>query len=680
MSANHLSHENSPYLLQHAGNPVDWYPWGDEAFEKAKSEDKPVFLSVGYAACHWCHVMAHESFEDPAIAQLMNEHFVNIKVDREERPDIDGIYMQAVVAMTGQGGWPMSVFITPQGEPFYCGTYFPPVRKYNMPAFGELLETIGRLWREDRGALLEIGKQVTQRLQDEFSFGQESTETPDALLNQASLNLARAYDWQNGGWGKAPKFPQPMAVEYLLRRYSRGDKLARDIALHALQQMAKGGMYDILGGGFSRYSTDDHWLVPHFEKMLYDNAQLALVYLHAWLVTGEAWYRRICQETLDFIVRELSHPDGGFFSSLDADSEGQEGKYYLWTADEIRAVLNNEAEYSLFAAAYRFTAAGNFEGKTVLQRAAETDALAGKFNLAPAQVEASLQKSRQKLLEVRSRRIRPATDDKVLVSWNALALTAFAEAGRYLNRPDYTAVAQKNAGFLVENLVQDGKLQRSWRSGIARHNAYLEDFAALIVGLLSLYQTDANLRWYQAAAGLTRQMVHHFQDPQGGFFDTPAYHETLITRPKDLQDNATPSGNALAAQALLLMSSFDHDAVWENVAGQMVNALLPSAIQYPTAFAQWLAAADYFLGPVAQVVIIGNSANQQTLALRQAALSSYAPRQILAQSDYPVAPGAPQLFLDRDLKNGLPTAYVCKEFVCYQPTNQPAEMAGLLKT
>jgi uncharacterized protein YyaL (SSP411 family) len=500
---NHLAHETSPYLLQHAENPVDWYPWGPQALDKARIEDRPIFLSIGYAACHWCHVMAHESFEDPATAAYMNAHFVNIKVDREERPDLDGIYMQAVVALTGQGGWPMSVFLTPDGVPFYGGTYFPPVRRYNMPSFIELLQAVAHAWENDRPGLLESGQQILDHIKEQVEGRPVGAQGPAPLqdtLAQADQSLAGSYDWTHGGWGGAPRFPQPMTIEYLLRRASRGDRQPLELALHALQAMAKGGMYDVVGGGFARYSTDNLWRTPHFEKMLYDNAQLARVYLHAWLVCREdggvrrvgaqglaplpgtpqqatrvgARYivpqqmRRVCEQTLDFVLREMTHPLGGFYSSLDADSEGVEGKFYVWTPQEIQAALGDAREADFVIAAYQVTEQGNFEGKNILQRALSDEQLAERFGLdatgwSVAEVPCRLEALHARLLAARSQRIRPATDDKILVSWNALMLATLAEAGRYLDRPDYLAAAQRNARFLLEYLYQDGRLMRSWR-------------------------------------------------------------------------------------------------------------------------------------------------------------------------------------------------------------------------
>ena len=672
---NHLATENSPYLLQHANNPVNWYPWGSEALDKARSEDKPIFLSIGYAACHWCHVMAHESFEDNTTAALLNEHFINIKVDREERPELDGIYMQAVVALTGHGGWPMSVFLAPDGTPFYGGTYFPPVRRYNMPAFSEVLLAIARLWHEDRSRLMESSKQITQYLQQNPSRSYSSTSLETKKINNAVMHLAQSYDWENGGWGKAPKFPQPMAIEFLLRRATEGDSLARDIAAHALRTMARGGMYDVIGGGFARYSTDDLWRIPHFEKMLYDNAQLSLTYLHGWLVTKEAHFRQVCEHTLDFIDREMSHSLGGFYSSIDADSEDIEGKYYLWTQQEIQVVLNDPLDINLFTAAYNLSEFGNFEGKNVLQRSLPNEELAEKFGLPAEAISDRLKLLHERLLTARSARLRPATDDKILVAWNALALIAFSEAGRYTGRADYLTVAQRNAHFILENLVKNNRLLRSWRAGQARHNAYLEDYAALILGLLSLYQSDSNPEWYSAALKLTDDMITHFTDPEDGFFDTRDDHETLIIRPKDLQDNATPSGNALAAYALLQLAAYEGRSDWRNLAEKMISEIQEAMAQYPLAYAQWLQAADFALGSSYEVALIGDPDDPQTQAFSSILWKSYRPSLVAAISAYPPEPMSPALLSNRLMLNNLPTAYVCQGSVCLQPTNSPEEMA-----
>jgi uncharacterized protein YyaL (SSP411 family) len=676
---NKLINENSPYLLQHANNPVDWHPWGEEALEKARAENKPIFLSIGYAACHWCHVMAHESFEDPEMAAIMNENFVNIKVDREERPDLDSIYMQATTAMTGSGGWPMSVFLTPDLRPFYAGTYFPPVRRHNMPAFRDVLLSLARAWREEQEEVDRVGTQILDYLKPLAKAEGPEKSFTSQTLETATQSILDSYDWSNGGWGQAPKFPQPMTVEFLLRRTvddpSRKEEIVK-LVVHVLNAMARGGMYDVVGGGFARYSVDNYWRVPHFEKMLYDNAQLALAYLHAYLVTGETKFRQICEETLDFVLREMTNAEGGFYSSLDADSEGEEGKFYVWTQDELQQALGQDFES--FKAAYGITPQGNWEGKTVLQRALDDSSLAARFKLDPEGVRRKLIELHRKLLEVRSQRVRPGTDDKVLVMWNALILSAFAEAGRYLKRPDYLDAASRNARFLLDNLVVNGHLQRSWREGQAKHNAYLEDHAALILGLLELYQSDFNDEWFAAASRLAGELVAHFTDPNGGFFDTSDDHESLLVRPKDVQDNATPSGNAMACEALLKLAAFSDEGRYSDLAEKALGQVVDYSTRYPTSFARWLSAADFALGNVKQVAILyetGSDILQDFLSVLQ---STYKPNQVVAASTVPVRPDAPALLNDRLLQDGKTTVYVCEGFVCKNPVTTVAELEKIL--
>ncbi|MFZ5888977.1 MAG: thioredoxin domain-containing protein [Chloroflexota bacterium] len=689
---NHLVSENSPYLLQHANNPVNWYPWGEEALAKARAENKPIFLSIGYAACHWCHVMAHESFEDPETAARMNEHFVNIKVDREERPDLDAIYMQAAVAMTGSGGWPLSVFLTPDLKPFYAGTYFPPVPRYNMPSFKDILAGIIRAWKEQPAEISRISEEVTAHLQQALT-PRLSTDTAftTAHLDAALQNLLDSYDWGYGGWGSAPKFPQPMSIEFLLRRYSQGAKDALKPALHALQAMARGGMYDVVGGGFSRYSTDNFWRVPHFEKMLYDNAQLVRAYLHAWQITGDPFFERIVRETLGFIAREMTHPQGGFYSSLDADSEGEEGKYYTWTLEEIREILKDDTEF--FEAAYGITIKGNWEGKTVLQRALDDASLAARFKLDLETVPAKLAECHARLLTARNTRIRPATDDKILTSWNGLMLAALAEAARVIatarneeiasgaslsHNDTYYKLATRNAEFLLSALRPNGKLRHSWREGRATNEVFLEDYAALILGLLELYQTDFQNKWFAAAKELTDEMIERFNDPSGGFFDTPQDGGQLLLRPKDLQDNATPSGNALACEALLKLAEFTGEGKYRDLAEKALRLVVGMATRYPAAFARWLSAADMALGNVKQVAVVYDANGENASALIRAVQSRFLPNVVLAVSAYPPAEDAPALLRDRPPKENKPTAYVCEGFVCKTPVTSVEEVKQLL--
>ena len=678
---NNLIAANSPYLLQHANNPVNWYPWGEEALTKARNENKPIFLSIGYAACHWCHVMAHESFEDEATAAFMNENFVNIKVDREERPDLDAIYMQATVAMTGSGGWPMSVFLTPELKPFYAGTYFPPVQRYNMPAFKDVLAGIARAWREEPEEVSRVSGQVSSHLQQSLA-GVQTSDTPlqQEHLSAVAKALVESYDWGYGGWGGAPKFPQPMTIEFLLRRYAAGEEAALKPVIHVLKAMSRGGMYDVVGGGFSRYSVDNFWRVPHFEKMLYDNAQLARVYIHAWQITKDPHFKQIVIETLDFVARELTEPSGGFYSSLDADSEGEEGKFYVWTLEEIRQVLKEDAEF--FETAYGITGRGNWEGKTVLQRALDDSSLAARFKLDSESVPVKLAEAHVRLLAARSTRIRPGTDDKILTAWNGLMLATVAEAARALDEPElqskYLLLATRNAEFIMEALRPDGKLKRSWRQDKITNEVFLEDYAALILGLIELYQTDFQDKWFASALELTEEMLSLFSDPNGGFYDTSIENKELLLRPKDLQDNATPSGNALACEALLRLAAFTDNGKYRDLAEKSLSLIANQALRYPTSFARWLAAADFALGHVKQIAVLYKSNREDARDLLQTIQSEYRPNMVTAASSYPPSEQTPTLLMDRPLKDGRPTVYVCEGFVCKYPVNTIFDLQGLL--
>ncbi len=672
--SNRLANETSPYLLQHADNPVDWYPWGSEALEHARRENKPIFLSIGYAACHWCHVMAHESFEDPETAALMNDHFVNIKVDREERPDLDSVYMEAVVAMTGQGGWPMSVFLTPEGEPFFGGTYFPPARRFNIPSFGEILSSIARIWREDRDRLLAGGKQLTGRL-SASGLTLAGEKAGDAgSFDQAAERLFQAYDWRRGGWGTAPKFPQPMAVEFLLRRHARtADKLALDMAVHALRAMAAGGIFDQLGGGFARYSVDEGWLVPHFEKMLYDNAQLALVYLHAWQVTGEQDLLAVADATLDFLIHEMRDKHGGFYSSLDADSEGEEGKFYVWTIDEITDGIGDPRAAELFINAYGATQAGNFEGANILRQAQSVEEAAAQFDLTVEEVENLLDEARSKLLQLRSERVRPGLDDKVLAAWNGLTLVSFAEAARATGRADRLQTARQLAAFCLEHLMLEGALQRSWRCGRARFRAYLEDHASIGLGLLSLYQADFDPRWYRAAIAQAEEILTAFDDAEGGFFDTRHDHEQLIVRPKSIQDSPTPSGNSMACMLLLRLAALTGDRRYAEPAEAALYAMQLHAARHPAAFSGWLCALDFAWGPQLQLALCGSPDEPGFQALAAVANAEYAPNLVLAGGQSGME-HSPPLMVNRSTQDGKPTAYLCQSFTCKLPTTSSKQL------
>jgi uncharacterized protein len=671
--ANRLANETSPYLLQHADNPVDWYPWGEEALQKAFREDKPILLSIGYAACHWCHVMAHESFEDPETAAFMNEHFINIKVDREERPDLDSIYMNAVVALTGQGGWPMTVALTASGEPFFGGTYFPPSPRFGMPSFKQVLASLVRAWQEQRQEIADSAAKVAGHLQRPINLAKAAESLDESLFQQAETSLERSFDPATGGFGRAPKFPQAMAVEFLLRRYlATGNRQARHMAEFTLEHMAYGGIYDQLGGGFARYSTDNDWLVPHFEKMLYDNGLLARVYLHAWQITGRPLYRRIVEETLDWILAEMAHEAGGFYSSLDADSEGEEGRFYVWQAAEIQDLLGEDAE--LFAAYYGVTPGGNWEGKNILHVSRSIEEAAQQSGVDPAEAQAKLSLARQKLYAVRAQRVWPSLDDKVLVAWNGLVLSALAEAGTALSRPDYTAAAIANAEFIFQHLrTPEGRLLRTWKAGSkARFNAYLEDYTYLADGLLALYQDTFDSRWFSWAHELADMIHAYFTDEKdGGFFDTSDDHEALIHRPKDLQDNAAPSGNAMAANVLLRLALFTGQSHHWEVAERAVASIYGAMAQYPTGFAHWLCAADLIVSRPREVAVVGNPTAPDTLALVGAVRREYRPNIVLAvgrdDQTVPLLAGRSQL-------EGRATAYVCRNFACQMPTTDVQEL------
>jgi uncharacterized protein YyaL (SSP411 family) len=664
--ANHLSEETSPYLLQHVDNPVDWHPWGEKALNLAKKENKPILLSIGYAACHWCHVMAHESFEDDETALLMNEHFINIKVDREERPDLDSIYMSAVTAMTGHGGWPMTVFLTAEGRPFYSGTYFPKEPRYGMPSFRQILAGVADAWKNQHGKVQEGAEQITQHVCQTASISAQVEVLDTEMLTSAVADLKKRFDRTWGGFGQAPKFPQPMVIEFLLREHLRsGNVEALGMAEFTLQRMAQGGMYDQIGGGFARYSVDDQWLVPHFEKMLYDNAQLARVYLHAWQCTGNPLYRRVAEETLDYVYREMRHSDGGFYSSLDADSEGVEGKFYVWSADEIRAILGDDA--TLFMQIYDVTDSGNWEGHNILRLSIRASDIAAQTGLDEAELVNKMASARRKLYDVRSKRIWPGLDDKVLTAWNGLMLAAFAEAAQALDRTDYKDVATSNAEFLHATMrAEDGRLLRTWKAGSqAKYNGYLEDYAFLAEGLLALYQTTFDERWFQWARELADAMLAHFSDAEnGGFHDTRDDHEQLIHRPKDVQDNAIPSGNAMAAHVLLKLSLLTGGPGYWDTAERAVRAVGTLMTQYPSGFGEWLNAASLIMGESREIALIGN--DEQIAPLLEVVRTGYRPLQVVAAGAGAEDERVP-LLANRPQVNDSGTAYVCRRFVCNTP-------------
>jgi hypothetical protein len=736
---NRLANETSPYLLQHKDNPVDWYAWGDEAFSAAREADKPILLSVGYSACHWCHVMAHESFEDAAIAAQMNRLFVNIKVDREERPDVDNIYMQAVQSLTGRGGWPMTVFLTPDGKPFYGGTYFPPADRQGMPGFPRLLEAVADAYHSKREDVLNAGTQLVQAIASPARLQAGDTLLTPQLLDEAAESILRAHDADFGGFGSAPKFPQAMTLDFLMRwSYRAKDRSKSTSALDAvhktLRAMAQGGMYDQAGGGFHRYSTDAVWLVPHFEKMLYDNALLARVYLDAWKLTGEPFYRRICEETLDYVLREMTDASGGFYSTQDADSEGEEGKFFLWTPAELEAVLGEDAP--LVAAYFGVTADGNFEGSNILHVRKPADRFLEDLSRsepgsplshrerphldplslwervrvranAPNDAEAFdafINEAKAKLYAAREQRIHPARDEKVLTAWNGLMLRAFAETALAFDSQPYRDAAVANADFLLTQMRPASRLLRTWKQGAARLNAYLEDYACLIDGLIATHAATFDERYLRSAVQLTGEMIDLFwDDGVQGFFDTGRDHEALVTRPRDFFDNATPSGTSVAVDVLLKLALLTDNADYERRATTCLSTLVPFIENAPTAFGRLLAALDFHLSTPQELAIVlppdsplpqakgqpsdsplpsrgeGQGEGSSTRALLDVARILYAPNLLIVGGPAGRPDNPTPLLDDREALNGQPTAYLCERYVCQSPTTHPAELRSQLE-
>jgi uncharacterized protein YyaL (SSP411 family) len=692
-SLNRLAGETSPYLLQHASNPVDWYPWGEEAFARARAESKPVLLSVGYSSCHWCHVMAHESFEDPATAAQMNAGFISIKVDREERPDIDAVYMTATQALSGQGGWPMTVFLTPEGEPFYAGTYFPPDDRYGRPGFPAVLEAVTRAWSTDREKVLGAAAQITERLREAAARTAPRESDVDAGAPAAAVaRLARTFDRAWGGWGRAPKFPAPAVLDFLLihaslRRERPSTDLnepgALEMVLHTLRQMANGGIYDHLGGGFARYSTDTRWLVPHFEKMLYDNAQLARVYLHASLVAPDigdrARFETVARETLDYLTREMLGPDGGFYSAQDADSEGVEGKFFAWTPAEVEAVLGAD-DAALFNAWYGVTVQGNFEDphhlelgrSNVLSTPRPAVAVAAELGITEAELQARLPDLRARMLAAREQRTRPGLDDKALASWNGLALAAFAEAGRVLRDPRYLEVARRNAAFLRERVWRDGRLLHTYKDGVAHVEGMLDDYAFVGLGLVALYRATGDLAYLEQAAALLDQLTARFLDPETGtFFDTAGDAEALLFRQRSLQDGPMPSGNAAAAHLAYWLGRYCERRDWEELARGLAAATLAQLGEYPSATGGALQLAEVLLAPRRELAITGDPTAR--VALEAEVATRYLPALLLA----PGQDGGIPILEGRGVPEGA-AAYLCEDMVCALPVTSAEALAAQL--
>ncbi len=682
---NHLAGESSPYLLQHVDNPVDWYPWGEEALARAASEDKPIFLSIGYSACHWCHVMERESFTDDATAELLNRHFVSIKVDREERPDLDSIYMDAVAAMTGGGGWPLNVWLTPQGAPFYGGTYFPDRARYGMPSFRQVLAALAQTWETRRDELLEHATRLVEHMATASAAETRSSTlvglSPEeagtrstALHERALAGISATFDPVDGGWGQAPKFPQPVLIEYLLAQHALAPKPSLWAQVEkTLDAMAEGGIYDHLGGGFHRYSTDDEWLVPHFEKMLYDNAQLARCYLHAWQSCGAERYRQVVEETLDYLLRDMRHAKGGFFSSEDADSEGVEGRFFVWADDEIGAALP-PAEAAALRRAYGVTPGGNFEGSNILHLVTpptdQTDAVL-------------LARAKDALFQIRERRIRPGRDDKIIASWNGLALAALADAARAFADPVYLGAAVECGTFLLEHLVRpDGSVSHTWKDGRGSHAGFLEDHALVAEGMLALYQATFDERWFICARDLLEAIPHLFPRQGGGFYDTRSDHESLIARPRHTSDTPLPCGNSAAALGLLKLAAYTGDArhwdSWQETIATMENAL----DRAPGAFAHWLTA--HLLGHrgLRELALVGGLDSAQMESMWKTASASFYPDLVLAG----MAPGGHTvipLLQGREAAaqdGGAPraTAWLCRQGACLAPITDAAALGAAL--
>jgi uncharacterized protein YyaL (SSP411 family) len=673
--SNHLVNEISPYLLQHAHNPVDWYPWCEEALRRARDEDKPILLSIGYSACHWCHVMERESFENEAIARIMNEHFINIKVDREERPDLDSVYMAAVQVMTGSGGWPMTVFLTPEQVPFYGGTYYPPEDRRGMPGFPRVLASVARAYTEKKDQIRSDASVILGALGNRAEFGTPRNGLTAAILDGAADRLMAAYDDREGGFGPAPKFPPSMSLTFLLRSFLRTGNTAFLAAVElTLDKMACGGIYDQIGGGFHRYSVDSRWLVPHFEKMLYDNALLSRIYLDAYLQTRKLLYRRIVEETLDYVLREMTSPEGGFYSSQDADSEGHEGKYFVWAPAEVLSILGDD-DGDLFCRYFDITETGNFEGRSILNIPRPAGLVARLNGISEQHLLETLQRGRELLLRERERRVRPARDEKILTAWNGLMMRSFAEAARGLGRSDYRLAAVRAAEFLMTRATREGRLLRSYKDGKARFSAYLEDYTFVSDGLISLYELTFDARWLETALRLAETVVEEFADEQGtGFYFTSRKHEELIHRPRESYDGAMPSGSSVAAGAFLRLWKLTTDERWSVEARSVLEPVAAAMEQHPQSFGNYLSALDFCLAPVREIAIAGDPRDPATQQLLAEVYSRYLPNTVVACG----LNGSPPLLGGKVRVNGEPTAYVCRDNVCAAPVTEAAALGELL--
>ena len=674
---NRLANETSPYLLQHADNPVDWYAWGPEALELAKREDKPILLSIGYAACHWCHVMAHESFEDEDTARLMNANFVNIKVDREERPDIDGIYMQAVQAMTGQGGWPMTMFLLPDGSPFYGGTYFPPDDKHGLPSFRTVLQSVTEAYAKRREGVAESAQQLRQIYESNLAQTRSSGGLTRDMLQTVYKSLAQRYDARNGGFGTAPKFPATMVLDFLLRHWKRtGTKEALEIVVTSFRKMARGGIYDQIGGGFARYSVDASWLVPHFEKMLYDNALLTRLGVHLWQETKDEEVRRVTIETVEWLAREMTSPEKGFYSSLDADSEGHEGKFYVWSEGELDSLLGTDSP--AFKAYYGVTRAGNFEGENILFVPSDRAVAASRAGVDEGTLDILLARARKILYDARALRVWPDRDEKILASWNGLMLGSVANAARAFDRHDFAELAVRNAVFLEREMVRDGRVMRSHKKGVTRINGFLDDHAAVALGFLAVYEITFDEAWVRRAREIADAMIEWFWDDEiGAFFDTARDAEELITRPRDVTDNAIPSGTSLAVELLLHLAELQEDSEYRRRAVFCLGTLVEPMVRFPTAFGHLLGAADMELYGAIEVVLVGEK-SPDYYALERTVAERYVPSLVLA-GEGRESRSIIKLLENRLPVDGKPSVYVCRGYVCDKPVTEPSELADQLE-
>jgi uncharacterized protein YyaL (SSP411 family) len=679
---NRLIHETSPYLKQHAHNPVDWYPWGPEALERARREDKPIFLSIGYSTCHWCHVMAHESFENEGIAALMNKHFINIKVDREERPDLDETYMTAVQLMTGRGGWPMSVFLAPDLKPFYAGTYFPPEDRGGMPGFSRLLQALSEAYHQKRETVVKMGQEVEARLKMWAEMDGTGRDVTATELSQAAATLKQDFDRVHGGFGGAPKFPRALELNFLLTQYrSAGDREALDMVGLSLTKMARGGIYDQVGGGFHRYTVDGEWIVPHFEKMLYDNALLVPVYLGHYQVSGSSLSRRVAQETLDFVVRELAAPQGGFYSAWDADSEGEEGKFYVWSLEEFQEVLGPETPVA--AAAWGVSAAGNFEGKNILTLPLGDEELASRFGLAPEEVARTLKAARERLFTVRQGRIKPHRDEKIIVAWNGLMLSALALGAQVLGEKKYYQAAARGTRFILSDLWQDNRLLRIWSGGRVSIPGFLDDYAALANACLDLYETDFHPDWLKTAISLGDRLHDLFLDEADGtYFYVAKDQEAALVRSKSVHDQSIPAGNSLAARLFWRLWRFTDKDVYQQRSQAILRRFQGQATENPFGFAHYLTVAALSLLPPLDLTLVGDPGNPLMASLLAEAYRRFLPeRRLVLKNPDDTATVEKLVPASRHYApvGAEPAAYLCHHFTCQPPTGNPKELAAKLE-